>query len=401
MSRITITIKELANNAGLDFDESLIRLWDCGLNHYKNITDIVRRRDLEQAEQALGLPTKKELVKIKYWEIRLGLDPDGFKILCSGLAINISPRATNLPKGAIAILKRYAILKPQVPAMSPDSTQDLAPVEEQMDEWKIVGHTRDISTLSMRDVELIHNELVRDFAESPDPISPPGIRDHDLLASAIYRQHTSLGPERKYPTLEMVAAALLHSLVHNHPFHNGNKRTALVSMLVLLDKNGAKVTCDEDELFEYVLRLAQHKTVKPGKKMPDREVQDIAEWIHKRSRIIEKGDRPTQWRKLKRILTSYDCVIETAPGASSRLNIERQISTRRMFLRHVETLRTQIKYTDDGREANINTIKKVRADLQLDEDHGIDSRDFYSKANITPGEFIVRYRKTLKRLAHL
>src|SRR5258708_1626270 len=74
-------------------------------------------------------------------------------------------------------------------------------------------------------VLVIHNQLVRDFAESGDPIDPPGIRDRgELLESALSRPQTSIGTTLKYPTIEMAAAALLHALVHNHPFHNGNKR---------------------------------------------------------------------------------------------------------------------------------------------------------------------------------
>ncbi len=89
----------------------------------------------------------------------------------------------------------------------------------------------------------IHNALVLDFLHQENPIDPPGPRNDDIIASAVFRQHTSIGDVLKYPSVELSAAALLHSLVNNHPFHNGNKRTALVSMLVLLDENELMLTC--------------------------------------------------------------------------------------------------------------------------------------------------------------
>jgi hypothetical protein len=64
-------------------------------------------------------------------------------------------------------------------------------------------------------------------------------------------------------------------------------------------------------------------------------------------------------------------------------------------------LTAQVKYADDGRDAQVHTIKEIRRRLQLDEEHGIDSFDFYQRGGVTPSEFIVRYRKTLKRLARL
>jgi death-on-curing protein len=55
------------------------------------------------------------------------------------------------------------------------------------------------------------------------------------------------------------AAALVHSLVLNHPFVDGNKRTAVLSTLVFLDLNGYVVRWDQQEALDFVLRLAAHE----------------------------------------------------------------------------------------------------------------------------------------------
>ena len=57
------------------------------------------------------------------------------------------------------------------------------------------------------EVMRIHFELVKDFADGPDPIEPSGVRTESLLASAVFRPQTSLGDVLKYPTVEMAAAA--------------------------------------------------------------------------------------------------------------------------------------------------------------------------------------------------
>ena len=86
----------------------------------------------------------------------------------------------------------------------------------------IIGKPKEIRYMGYQTVLLIHNQLVEDFAEHHDPIDPPGVRENGrLLESATLRPQTSLEGIRKYPSLEMASAALMHSLVHNHPFHNG------------------------------------------------------------------------------------------------------------------------------------------------------------------------------------
>src|ERR1700741_1391270 len=95
--------------------------------------------------------------------------------------------------------------------------------------------------LSADDILALHYQLVDFFKKTEDPIDPAGPRDLNLLASAVGRPQTSLGHEEKYPTLLLKAAALFHSLVKNHAFHNGNKRTGLMATLTFLDRNNRRL----------------------------------------------------------------------------------------------------------------------------------------------------------------
>lgn len=73
--------------------------------------------------------------------------------------------------------------------------------------------------LRCKDVENIYQALVQDFSAGEYSIVPAGIKDEHNLHSALMRYRTSLGTEVKYPTAPMAAAALMHSLIHDHPFH--------------------------------------------------------------------------------------------------------------------------------------------------------------------------------------
>jgi death-on-curing family protein len=253
MARRVMTVAELAKAAGLDADEALIHLWEAGLDRYKDPKDRLRRHDVDAARHAVGLPTGRDLMDPKYWMTQLELDDTALRQLLLALGTPMTKGARTLPKGAVAKLRRYANQEASTSAEGIRQAREPEPIEEPF-EWRMVGHERKVRLLSEEEVEAIHWELVRDFAQDADPIDPPGVRSPDLLASAVFRQHTALGEQTKYPTVEMAAAALFHAIVHDHPFFNGNKRTALVAMLVLLDENGVMPTCDEDELFRLVLR---------------------------------------------------------------------------------------------------------------------------------------------------
>jgi death-on-curing protein len=85
------------------------------------------------------------------------------------------------------------------------------------------------------------------------------LRDRGLLESAVARPQASAFGSDAYPDLVSKAAALLHSLIMNHAFVDGNKRTAVLATLVFLDLNGYVIRWDQREALNFVLRLAKHR----------------------------------------------------------------------------------------------------------------------------------------------
>lgn len=83
------------------------------------------------------------------------------------------------------------------------------------------------------------------------------IRDMDLLEAAVGRPMQSVFGQDAYPTLREKAAVLLHSLARNHPFKDGNKRTATVGLLFMLAVNGLRVNWQPEQALQMILTLAQ------------------------------------------------------------------------------------------------------------------------------------------------
>jgi death on curing protein len=83
-----------------------------------------------------------------------------------------------------------------------------------------------------------------------------GIRDHGLLESAIARPFQTFGGEDLYPSPYEKAAALAESLIINHPFIDGNKRTGMLGMATFLLENGIYIETTDIELYEMVIKIS-------------------------------------------------------------------------------------------------------------------------------------------------
>lgn len=82
------------------------------------------------------------------------------------------------------------------------------------------------------------------------------VRDIGLLDSAAARPRSTVFGEPAYATLELQAAALLHSIACNHALFDGNRRLAWLACTVFLDVNGQSVTLEPAEAFDLVMAVA-------------------------------------------------------------------------------------------------------------------------------------------------
>lgn len=245
----------------------------------------------------------------------------------------------------------------------------------------------DIQRLTEEDVLAIRRRMAelsianQDAFGATDPLHPA------KLSSAVFRQNTGLGGAFKYETIPEVGATLFYGIAMSHSFENGNKRTALVSLLVFLDKNRTLlINAGEDELYDLARQVAAHEIEVKGERNADTEVAAVSAWIreHIRDRVL--GDTATKFSELKEILEEQGCTFDK--------HDRNYIKIRRNG--HV----VKTGYPNAHFTVGVGEIKKIRRALKLDELHGVDSAGFYSLEEKVDG-FVNTYRNLMKRLADL
>lgn len=103
--------------------------------------------------------------------------------------------------------------------------------------------------LTVTRVLLIHDRLVKRIGGSA------GVRDLGLIESAVARPQSGFGGKYLYTNIFDMAASLLQSLLKNHSFVDGNKRTALTSASIFLELNGYKLNRNDNEIVEFAVRV--------------------------------------------------------------------------------------------------------------------------------------------------
>lgn len=105
--------------------------------------------------------------------------------------------------------------------------------------------------LQIADVLEIHQILIDLFG------GMPGIRDEGLLESALSQPQATFFSELLQPTIHEQAAAYLYHLAKNHPFLDGNKRTAYGAMETFLRLNGYNINLSNEQAYNMVMQVAQ------------------------------------------------------------------------------------------------------------------------------------------------
>ena len=104
--------------------------------------------------------------------------------------------------------------------------------------------------ITKEEVFLIHDEVVKLHGGAN------GIRDIGGLESAIARPYQTFAEEDLYPTCFEKAAAIAESIIMNHPFIDGNKRTGYVLMELLLRIEGTRISATDDSLYAFVINIS-------------------------------------------------------------------------------------------------------------------------------------------------
>jgi death-on-curing protein len=112
----------------------------------------------------------------------------------------------------------------------------------------------------------VHNTLIEDFGGSK------GIRDLGGLEAALYRPYATFEQQDLYPTPVEKAAAIFESIIINHPFIDGNKRTAYALMRLILIENNIGIIASQDEKYQMTISASKG----------DIGFEEIKQWLDKR-----------------------------------------------------------------------------------------------------------------------
>ncbi|OGH34545.1 MAG: hypothetical protein A3B38_00040 [Candidatus Levybacteria bacterium RIFCSPLOWO2_01_FULL_36_13] len=109
------------------------------------------------------------------------------------------------------------------------------------------------------DFEFICFNLTREFLTFDEPIPDYSTRNNTLLESSLASPRHTFDKKLFYPTLEEQASILFYSLIKNHPFANGNKRIAVMTLLIFLKLNGKWLKISPLALYRLAFVVANSK----------------------------------------------------------------------------------------------------------------------------------------------
>ena len=267
----------------------------------------------------------------------------------------------------------------------------------------------DSKCLSVKDVVRAHFLIVDRFLLEGEGIGGVGPRDTDLLCSAVSRQHVSFGGQSKWTSHFDVCATLFFGLIKNHPFHDANKRTALLCLLFQLYLFNWCPSIGEKEIEDFTVDVAENNLAKYSRfrllqtEGPDPEVKFISWYLKNNTRKLDNVPRAITYRELQVILGRYSYYLE-APKNNYIDIVKYETRTTKKFLGlfpKSEKMRIRVGQVGFPRwtsPVSKGSLKIVRETTGLTSKDGVDSGAFF--AGLDPMQsLITSYHAPLMRLA--
>jgi len=114
-----------------------------------------------------------------------------------------------------------------------------------------------IYRLKILDIEYVAHRLAQETMEWSEPIPDFSTRYTNALERCIEQPYQSFGGKQLYPGLIKKSAILFYLMIKNHPFQNGNKRIAMVTLFYFLYKNKKWIKVDNQELYNFARWVAE------------------------------------------------------------------------------------------------------------------------------------------------
>jgi len=239
------------------------------------------------------------------------------------------------------------------------------------------------------DVLNAHFSIIDYFLENGEGgkgVGGIGLIDKGLLSSAVAAQKTEDSGNLKWKTDYEKCAALFYGLIKNHPFHNYNQITALITALYYLSKLNRAPTASHKEL-EIITRIIASNTIrdrqafKPFSKFENGEIRFLAQYFQRNIRPLDESDFIITYSELNRILSGFGFSLNHPHGNS--IDIVR-IEKRSSFFglpktKGGHTSFGRIGFAGWNREVPIKEMKLIQAYTGLAANEKFDPRVLYKK----------------------
>jgi len=134
-----------------------------------------------------------------------------------------------------------------------------------------------IKKITIRDIEYISHRMASEMVDYNEPIPDFSTRFPNILESCLATPFMSFGARDLYKTLVDKAAVLFYLMIKNHPFQNGNKRTAITTLIVFLASNEKWLDAADEDLYGFTVWIASSPA-----KSKDEAIKAIEEFISSR-----------------------------------------------------------------------------------------------------------------------
>ena len=232
-------------------------------------------------------------------------------------------------------------------------------------------------------------------------------KDPNLLHSAVYRQFTGFDGKDKWETSFERCATLIFGLVKDHPFHDANKRTALLVLLYFLFRTNRTPTVGQKDLEDFIVEIAEDKLRQYRRlqsleqKTDDPEIHFIADYLRRKSRMQDKKYYTITYRELDTRLRDFGYCLENPH--KNYIDICRMEKSRGFLWLGKQRTKlekvAQIGFPGWKRQVGKGAISTVRNKTKLVPEKGVDSDTFY-RGTDPLYSLISEYAGPLERLAY-
>ena len=127
-----------------------------------------------------------------------------------------------------------------------------------------------IKYLNLEEILRLHFQVIEDFGGSH------GVRDESRLKSVVNSPKQVVFDEEQYSSLYQMAAVYLRNIIGDHPFSDGNKRTAITVCGIFLSRNSIIISAKPKDLEEFTIKVTTEHL----------GIDEIAEWLSNNSKTI-------------------------------------------------------------------------------------------------------------------